>query len=154
MPGPRPKPTHLKLLAGNPGHRPLPADEPQPDGDLRDAPEYFTANQARIWRYCIENAPEGLLKRLDTNVLERFVIAKAQFEEATRKVEELGLLVIVSKKNTAINPYLSIQRNAAKQMRAASDELGFSPAARTRVKVSGKKKSKSVFGSLKELKID
>ena len=30
MPGPKPKPTRLKVLQGNPGHQKLPKNEPKP----------------------------------------------------------------------------------------------------------------------------
>ncbi|MGH7717148.1 MAG: phage terminase small subunit P27 family, partial [Vulcanimicrobiaceae bacterium] len=45
MAGRKPKPTHLKLVAGNPGKRPPNENEPQPEGDLEDAPEGLTPSQ-------------------------------------------------------------------------------------------------------------
>jgi len=153
MPGPKPKPTHLKLLQGNPGHRPLPVDEPMPDGDLHAPPEAMPARQQRVWRKCITDAPEGLLKNLDTNVLERYCAAKVTFDKANYEVDRLGEIVNGPGNQPMHNPYLSVRNNAAKQMRVCSDELGFSPAARTRVKVSPKKKAKSALGKLKDFKI-
>ena len=41
MPGPKPKPTSLKLLQGNPGHRALPKSEPQPRPVAPDCPDYL-----------------------------------------------------------------------------------------------------------------
>lgn len=154
MPGPRPKPTHLKLLQGNPGHRPLPENEPEPDGDLFAPPERMPARQQAIWRKCIADAPPGLLKQLDTNVLERYCAAKASFDKANHEVDRLGEVVNGPGNQPMQNPYLSIRNNSAKQMRACSDELGFSPAARTRVKVSPKKRQKSALGRLKDFKIE
>jgi P27 family predicted phage terminase small subunit len=154
MRGPRPKPTHLKLLQGNPGHRPLNHDEPEPDGDLVAPPERMPARQQLIWRKCIADAPAGLLKHLDTNVLERYCAAKASFDKANYEVDRLGEVVNGLGNQPMHNPYLSIRNNAAKQMRACSDELGFSPAARTRVKVAPKRKAKSALGKLRELRID
>jgi P27 family predicted phage terminase small subunit len=155
MPGPRPKPTHLKVIAGNPGRRPLPQDEPEPDGDLFEAPEHLSQRQKEIWAKCIRDAPAGLLKRLDTNVLERFVAAKALWEDANRRVSESGSIVNGPEKGKFMqNPFLRVMWESDKAIRRACDELGFSPAARTRVKISGKKKDRSSFGKLKDFTID
>lgn len=155
MPGPRPKPTYLKVLTGNPGHRPLPVDEPEPDGNLVDPPATMRdARQLAIWRQCIANAPEGLLKKLDENVLMRFVAAQANWEHANDQVARLGTVVNGPGNVPMQNPYLSILNNQAKVMRACSDEIGLSPAARSRVKIQGKKKSKSTFGKLKNFRIE
>lgn len=154
MPGPRPKPTHLKLLEGNAGKRPLPQDEPEPDGDLFDAPAHLSERQRQIWAQCIHDAPAGLLKKLDTNVLERFVAAKAIWEDANTRVSTTGTIVNNPQGGGFMrNPFLTVMNDSAKLMRQASDELGFSPAARTRVQVKGKKKSGSKFGKLRDFKL-
>jgi P27 family predicted phage terminase small subunit len=154
MPGPRPKPTHLKLLQGNPGHRPLPVDEPMPDGALVEPPAHLNAIQQRIWRESLANAPEGLMRRLDSNVLARFCVAQSIFEDANEKVTRLGSIVNGPGNVPMHNPYLSVLNRQSGIMRQCSDELGFSPAARTRVKVAPKRKAKSALGKLRELRID
>jgi P27 family predicted phage terminase small subunit len=154
MPGPRPKPTYLKLLAGNPGHRPLPENEPEPDGDLLDPPAYLNARAQAIWRDHIANAPKGLLKKLDTNALERFCVAKERWENAYERVCEAGSIISVGQRGQfAHNPFLSVMNQQSQRMREASDELGFSPAARTRVQVKTKKKTTGKFAGLKPLKL-
>ena len=51
MRGAKPKPTHLKLLAGNPGKRLLNRNEPKPQGDLHDAPDWLTnAHAVKEWQ--------------------------------------------------------------------------------------------------------
>ena len=154
MPGPRPKPTYIKILQGNPGRRPLPEDEPEPDGNLVDPPATMRdARQLAIWRQCIENAPEGLLKKLDENVLMRFVAAQANWENANDQVVRMGLIANGPGDVPMQNPYLSVLNNQARIMRACSDEIGLSPAARTRVKVTCKKKTKNAFAKLREFDV-
>ena len=41
MPGPPPKPTKLKLLAGNPGKRPLNENEPEPEAVAPSVPAHL-----------------------------------------------------------------------------------------------------------------
>jgi P27 family predicted phage terminase small subunit len=161
VPGPRPKPTHLKIIAGNPGGRPLNRDEPEPDGDLLEPPPSF-ANAAKpeiaaklcaVWRECIGNAPAGLLKNLDTYTLEQFCRSVVTYRNACAKVEEAGEVIRIKGGQFQKNPFLSIADQQSAIMQRLSDQLGFSPAARTRVKISGKKKAKSALRNLRELQI-
>jgi P27 family predicted phage terminase small subunit len=152
--GRKPKPTFLKLIEGNPGHRPINRDEPEPEGELKDPPEHFSSRQQRIWRECIENSPQGLLSKLDGSMLEIFVVAKSGWEAAIARVEESGAVVRIPGGQWAQNPFVSIARRHAETMVKVGSELGFSPASRSRVKISGKKKTKSALGKLRELKLD
>jgi len=154
MPGPRPKPTHLKLLQGNPGHRPLNLDEPQPEGDLIEPPETFSPAQRILWRTTLANAPEGLLRRLDLGVFASYVVNLSEFLAADQKVQTLGSVVMTAGNQAMQNPYVSIRNRANIAMVRAAAELGFTPSSRSRVKVSPKKKAKSALGKLREFKVD
>jgi P27 family predicted phage terminase small subunit len=150
----------LKLIAGNPGHRPLNTDEPEPDGDLFDPPASFSrskperaARLCQIWREAIGNAPAGLLRNLDGSVLERYCRSWLTYLEADEKVEEAGAVIKIKGGQFQKNPFLSIRDQQNSILDRLCDQMGFSPAARTRVKVSGKKKAKSALGKLRELQI-
>lgn len=165
MPGPRPKPTHLKLLAGNPGHRPLNRDEPEPNGGLGEPPASLAAGMKaetaarlqQVWREIIAESPSGLLKKLDTYVLEQYCRALLTYRNAAYKVDEAGEVIKVKTGARQFffqkNPFLSIMQQQQAILNRLADQLGFSPAARTRVKVSGRKKGKSALGKLRELDI-
>jgi len=47
--GPKPTPTKLKILRGNPGCRPINADEPQPPADGIAMPPHLGEVAARRW---------------------------------------------------------------------------------------------------------
>ena len=49
MRGAKPKPTKLKILAGNPGRRPLPKDEPKPRGKAV-MPQWLNAEARVVWQ--------------------------------------------------------------------------------------------------------
>lgn len=136
MKGPKPKPTHLKLLAGNPGKRPINKTEPKPVGDLFDCPEWMTEDQSLAWSYAISESPKGLLKRLDRSALTVWVVSEDMHRQATIAVGKFGMLTKSSQKGEAIqNPYLPIiNRQAAIMMKAAA-ELGFTPSSRSRISV-------------------
>ncbi len=134
MPGPRPTPTHLKILRGNPGHRKLNLNEPKPHGDLKDAPEHFDPELREVWNYAIENAPAGLLKRIDSSVLETWCAAHVLHRRAVAEVRKFGVLVKAPKTGVPVqSPYLPVANKQALIMLKAIDHLGFSPASRTRI---------------------
>ncbi len=62
MPGRKPTPTALKLLKGNPGKRPLPENEPNPQGEVKK-PVFVKHRATRIWKQYapeLEGRPDGL----------------------------------------------------------------------------------------------
>ena len=136
MRGAKPKPTHLKLLAGNPGKRPLNRNEPQPQGDLHDAPDWLTVDQKAGWTYAIANAPAGMLKRLDRSAMTAFVVAEDLHRQASMAVGKFGLITKSPTKGEPMqNPYLPIINRQAQIMLKAAAELGFTPSSRSRVSV-------------------
>ena len=152
MTGRRPKPTHLKLIAGNPGKRPLNQDEPAPVGDLVDPPEWMTEAQQAGWRYAIEHAPMGLLKRLDLSVLSVWVVAQDLHRDAAEKVARYG--AIIKAPNTGVpiqSPYVAVLNKQASIMMKAAAEMGFTPSSRSRVRTEKQAKAGNPFEGLKEI---
>lgn len=145
MRGRKPKPTYLKIVEGNPGKRPLNEDEPIPEGDLFDAPIELLPRQRILWDMAIRVAPQGLLKNLDGSLLKVFVVAQSYHEEFNQKINTLGVAAPESYFN-------SMNKQAAIMMRCIA-EMGFSPVSRSRVKVTGGKKSQGRFGALKDTPI-
>ena len=48
--GPKPKPTKLKLLEGNPGRRPINDKEPKPKERLPQCPTHLSEEAKREWQ--------------------------------------------------------------------------------------------------------
>jgi P27 family predicted phage terminase small subunit len=134
MAGRKPKPTHLKLVTGNPGKRRLNKREPQPPGNLEAVPEWLSESQRAGWTYAIASAPTGLLKRLDRSVLTIWVIAEDLHRQAAEKVAQFGLLTKAPNTGLPIqSPFLPIVNKQAQIMLKAAAELGFTPSSRSRV---------------------
>jgi len=153
MRGRKPKPTHLRVIEGNPGHRPINHDEPEPDGDVsKEPPEFLSARAQYYWRKTIGDAPEGMIKATDNGIFMGYCIACADFEEATIKVNEAGPVIrIPGQAGFQQNPFVSIKRNAFERLTRSAAELGLTPSSRTRVKIKGKKKPNSILGKLRTL---
>lgn len=137
MIGRKPKPTHLKLIQGNPGKRPLNVSEPLPQGNLNVPPDWLTPDQQAGWAYAVEASPRGLLKCLDRSALTVWVVAEDLHRQATVAVGKFGLITKSPNKGQPMqNPYLPIINRQAQIMLKAASELGFTPSSRSRVQVS------------------
>lgn len=155
MRGRKPKPTILKLIAGKPGHRPLPRAEPDPQGDLLAPPVEMTEAQKAEWRYALANAPAGLLRRLDRKLFGEWCIASCDLtaDELALRVE--GTVVnrggderltinrdgsqvkTVRSASMVLNPRVKARRDAFDRLMKATSELGFSPTSRSRITLAG-----------------
>lgn len=138
MKGRKPKPTHLKVVGGNPGKRRINDSEPKPVGNLCEAPDWLTEEQKAGWAYAISNSPYGLLKKLDKSALTVLVVAEDFHRQAVIAVGKFGLITKSPSKGEPMqNPYLPIINRQAQIMIKAAAELGFTPSSRSRVEVSG-----------------
>jgi P27 family predicted phage terminase small subunit len=148
MAGRKPKPTAIKELAGNPGHRPLNKNEPKPSG-IPTCPSCLDLAARREWRRISkELIAIGLLTSVDRGVLASYCDAYSRWAEATAELNELrrkkgkSVLVVGTKTGYPMqNPLIGIINTAADQMRKFGAELGLSPSSRTRLSVEPQKKT-------------
>jgi phage terminase small subunit len=116
--GPKPKLTHLKLVTGNPGNRPLPSGEPDPQGKPVK-PKWLKTHAAALWVEVLAFA--FWLTEADSYKLAAWCDRQADFEKNRDK-------------------WTAADR---REHRTAGSELGFDPASRARLgqKPSGAKKN-------------
>lgn len=139
MKGRKPRPTHLRVLDGNPGKRPLNKAEPVAPGSLREPPDWLTEGQKESWRYALEHAPLGVLGKIDRGLLAVWVVAEDLHRDAAQKVAKFGSVVKVGADKDGKggtmqqSPYLPIVNRQAQIMVKTAAELGFTPVARTRI---------------------
>jgi P27 family predicted phage terminase small subunit len=153
--GRKPKPTWLRVIEGKAGHRPLNTDEPQPSGDLSEAPDWMSESQQASWRYAIAHAPAGLLKLLDRSVLTTYIIAEDLHREAAKKIAQFGVVIKTRTGVPMQSPYMAVLNRQAEIMMRAAAEMGFTPSSRSRVKVQDaaagvKRQELNRFAQLKE----
>jgi P27 family predicted phage terminase small subunit len=114
--------------------------EPIAVGDLTDAPLDLTDAQQDIWSYAIANAPRDVVKLIDRDVLKAWVTCvdthnTARLMQARLDKDANLKLLIKGPFGLVESPYIRIMDNCAKTMIRLAQELGFSPAARPRLKV-------------------
>lgn len=135
MAGRRPKPTALHRLQGTyntTDHRDR-ALEAIASGNLTRTPDDLTPTQASAWRYAIKHAPAGVLYAIDRDVLRMWVqtLDRRNEAQALLDAEDNALLWITSPCHRVID------RTTTLLIRLAG-ELGFSPAARPRLRTDSK----------------
>lgn len=92
MAGRRPKPAALRLLQGNPGHRPISPDEPQPVPGAPDRPAGLSKLAAEEWdRLVQELEGEQRLSKSDRGHMLGAAIAYGSAREFERKAKQRGL---------------------------------------------------------------
>lgn len=153
--GRKPLPSHMRVITGNAGRRPINTDEPTPTAPIApDAPRHLTPRQQEIYAEARATAPEGLLGNLDESVFIAWVVAYDLHQQYNDDVGKYGRWVKAKGAPTgmAANPAIAQLNKQAKILQSLAAEMGFSPSARSRVKVdpnNGKTKAGNPFQNLK-----
>lgn len=142
MPTPS-KPSVLKVLEGNRGHRKI-LPEPMPLKKQRtpSPPKNLSPVAKTEWKRLAKELHRlGLLTIVDMTMLETYCIVYARWVDAEEHVRSEGIVVLSPLKKVPMqNPYLSIANRAMEQMLKLSHEFGFTPASRTKIHVGNTKK--------------
>jgi P27 family predicted phage terminase small subunit len=151
MAGRRPKPTHLKVVAGNPGRRPLNPKEPKPAREIPSCPAHLSDTSKVAWgRLCVLLDRMGVLTEADTLALERLCDCYAEILECreliardgrtyssvtTRTTSEEGEETTVEEVKSLLkaNPAVAMLGDADRRFKSYLVEFGLTPAARTKV---------------------
>lgn len=145
--GRKPKPTHLKLVEGNPGKRPLNAKEAKVT-PKRVMPPPHLSDEAKVeWgRVCDELFACGLLSGLDRAALAAYCQSYSLWVQAENALTEMGkddpatggLLIQTTNGNAIQNPLIGIVNKAKADMVRYAAEFGMTPSARSRISATPK----------------
>jgi P27 family predicted phage terminase small subunit len=134
MRGRKPKPTELHRRQGTRPSAPR-LSEPVALGDIGEPPAGLTPSQAELWRYHVELAPPGVLKAIDSRLLQTFVVALDLQEQAGLLMLSAGL-VIETDRGTVEHPAVRTFARASALALKCAEQMGFSPASRPRIQAS------------------
>lgn len=142
-PGPRPTPTALKLLNGNPGKRALPKNEPKPDlienPEELLCPDYLVGDSKNAWNELLPVLIKmRVMSRADTTMLENLCLQIGIWRDATRKLATTSVL-LADKKTKRImgNPLIPIINRATALISKLCAEFGLTASSRSRIIASG-----------------
>lgn len=150
MVGRKPKPTHLKLITGNPGKRKLePEREPRPAVGVGSMPRgMLNAEAQKLWR---DLAPKlerlGILTEVDgpafALMCEWWGIARL----AAREVRGLESVWTTDRNGRERrHPAIVVLKQATEMFHQLAGEFGLTPSMRTKLKVPEPEESDDFFG--------
>lgn len=139
--GPRPQPTELKVVRGNPGCRALNTAEPKPPADGVLMPSHLGEVAAGKWDELLPLLQAvRVMTRADIEALARYCDTYEWWLATRAKLKKEGdTYPILNDKGEikyiAQRPEVSIANKLAMQLRQLESDFGLSPAARTSLKV-------------------
>lgn len=136
--GPKPKPTALKRLAGNPGKRALPANEPRPNRSARAprCPAWLNDDAQALWRIYARPLWElGLLTELDVDALATLCEATALYRKACKAITVEGAVHMTDSGYRHASPWVNIRNQALGQMKQLWAVFGMTPGDRSRIEM-------------------
>jgi P27 family predicted phage terminase small subunit len=145
--GPKPLPTTIHILNGNPGKRPLNDQEPDFDpADLRP-PTGITKMARKKWRQMAPMLLErGLLTQGDRDMLHNYCLAFERWQQAEKVLSEEGTTFESVSEDGFVRisqrPEVNISKTYQQQMYRIAAEFGMSPSSRSRVKATPPKTKK------------
>jgi len=136
MRGPKKKPSKLEKLQGNPGKRKANDREPQPRTGQPRCPQWLDAAARAEWKRV---APElktlGLLTVVDVAALAGYCQAFSRWKSAEKLIKREGLMVEGRFGQPVKNPAIDVADKALRQVRDFAREFGFTPSARTGIRL-------------------
>lgn len=139
MAGRKPKPTHMKLLEGNPGKRALNKAEPKPQAKIPPCPRHLSKEARKEWRRISKELLQlGLLTVVDRAALAAYCQAWARWIQAEEAMatDDFKMVATTDKGYAHVSPWFSVANAALKQMHSFLTEFGLTPASRSRVTVA------------------
>lgn len=144
--GRRPKPTHLKLIQGNPGKRTFNDAEPKPPRGLSPPPDHMATVAKEAWNRLAPLLDQmGILTIADVAALERLCECLAEIYECREVLQRTGGTYetknLAGERMFRSRPEVARLADADRRFRAYAVEFGLTPAARSRVRVADGGKS-------------
>lgn len=158
--GPPPKPTLLKLIAGNPGGRKLNANEPIPPAGEPEMPPHLDERAQAVWQQIVPKlARIGLARVIDGEALGRYCSLVVMWRDCDAFIAKNGRSFAVradpkeGKPGRILRfeafPETMLMLRCARELIAIEDRFGLNPAARSRIQVEAEKTAKGDLGELK-----
>jgi P27 family predicted phage terminase small subunit len=134
MRGPKPKPTALRRMQGNPGKRAYNHAEPVPPDAMPDCPPHLGAIAREEWDRLAEVLYRmGVLTSIDRAALAAYCQCYGRWVEAEEKLTATPMLLKTATGYVQQSPWLSIANKQMELMGRYMGELGLTPASRSRV---------------------
>jgi P27 family predicted phage terminase small subunit len=140
--GRKPRPTPLHHLHGtfnSTRHRDRLAEPVTPSDLAIEPPEDLSDAEKEAWRYCVDNAPRGVLRAIDRSVLRIWVETEERYRRARVAQAELNLkqpipdVITTPNGSLQVSPYIAMMNRCSVIMLKVAELLGFVPVSRPRL---------------------
>ena len=132
--GPKPTPTALRRLQGNPGKRSYNHAEPQPPEGVPDCPAHLNAAAHDEWDRLVHVLHDmGVVTAVDRAALAAYCQCYGRWVEAEEKLQTTPMLLKTATGYVQQSPWLSIANKQLELMGRYMTELGLTPASRSRI---------------------
>lgn len=137
--GRKPKPSHLRLVTGNPGKRPVNAREPKPKRERPSAPAHVSDKARETWGYVVSLLDDmGVLTKPDVMAVELLCEAYADYLASRVALRDFGSNYYETVNQSGgvmhrAHPAVAVMQDADRRIKAWLAEFGMTPSARTRV---------------------
>src|SRR5947209_4306168 len=109
MRGRKPKPVGMKIAEGNPGKRPLNANEPKPTPGAPKCPKHLQGEARKEWRRIVPELDKmGLMTSVDLVAMACYCESWATYLTALAKIEQEGQVITNDKGNACTNPWVHV----------------------------------------------
>lgn len=155
MAGRKPKPTHLKLIEGNPGKRPINNKEPKPKVCIPDCPDWVNDEGKKEWKRIAPRLLKlNLLTEIDYAALAGYCDCYGELKGLRAEIKLYGYTTTTDKGNVVQRPEVGIYNQKLEKMLKFLTEFGMTPSSRARIKVelpSGNENKSDMEGLLSGL---
>ena len=143
MRGRKPIPTALKVLHGNPGHRPLNKAEPQPACAAPECPEHLDAPARLEWERIVPELQKlGIVAHVYRAAIAAYCQAYSRWQAAEGVIAEEGLTTMNLKTGVVrTHPAVQIAKESMRLVKEFAVEFGLTASSMSRVKTTQPKSS-------------
>lgn len=140
--GRKPKPTKLKVVTGNPGHRPLNENEPEPVLGIPDMPAWIEPFKHAVENWNTESAvldDMGIISQADAGVLATRSFLYHQIVELSGDIKTEGTTLESEGREPKHNPKQKQLESIFKEYRTLGSLLGLDPSSRSKLHINPQK---------------
>ena len=146
MKGRKPKPLEIKKLHGTVQPCRINQDAPTPQLEIPECPEGLDKIGQDEWNRITTQLYElKMIADIDLAVVFGYCHCWEQFIKTAQQLKKTGYLVKAPSGYPIINPLISINNEAKRQMLKFAQELGLSVIQRSRIKVKGEERIKDAL---------
>ena len=146
-------PSKLKLLRGNPGKRPLPEHEPEPEVEIPEPPEWMKGFALREWKRLTPILEAvGLMTGLDRGIVILNCVAWGLIEEYSIRMKRTSPTYLNENGVLVYSADYHVLNKAWTQYYQTSAVIGLTPSSRTGIEVADIPSGKKKEGSYKEFR--